>query len=117
MQLILDIIDQISLILLCQPLGIGYQPQFVLLIPDFEFSRIKRLSATLFKDITDICRLDTTHQFIIAIGQGIQFLLLTMIGRHLRLTLQDAQSLNIEIMRMKCKSRNNIIRIRITPVM
>ena len=68
MQLILDIIDQIGLILLCQPLGIGYQPQFVLLIPDLEFFRIKRLSATLFKDVTDICRLDTIHQFIVAIG-------------------------------------------------
>ena len=122
MEVILDVIDDITipnffLLIPDYPQGVWLQPVLVLSKPLFIFFRIKCLLASFLIDLLNIRRLHTIYRLIVTIAQGVQFTTLTVIGCHLGLALQGAQFFQIQIMRMKGKGRDDIIRIGVVPLM
>ena len=100
-----------------QPLGIGLEPIAVGSEPRFELLGIEGLTSTLLKEIIDKFRLHTVDRLVITIADGIEFAALAVIGCHFRLVLQTTEGLQIQIMRVKGKSRHDIIWIGIAPRM
>ena len=122
MEMILNIIDKRTLIsrelrVVCTPKGIRFEPILISLKPRLELFRIERLLPTFGKNCSDVLTLDTLHPLIVGIAQCIQFLLLPSEGRHPRLVLQRPECLEIQILRMKGKGRDDVIGIRVAPGM
>ena len=112
-----EILEIVSKSLILSPVRcIGFQPRLVIMNEILIFLRGSDRFLLLFIELQQILLLDTIHRLIVTIRKGIQFLLTATELCHDLLRLQGACRLQVDVMRMKGKDADDIIRIGILPM-
>ena len=101
---------------LTAPLRIRLQPLLVVSHELLVLLRSANRLAALVKQLVQIFRLHPVDSLIVAVREGIQLLSTAQKLGHTRLGTQRPSRLQVDIVRMKRKSTDNIIRTRIHPL-
>ena len=98
------------------PFCVRLQPILIVCDKCLVFSRLQCFLTLFLEECHEVFVLHAVNGFIVAIGQGVQFLTATLELRHRRLGTQGTCGLQVHIMWMKSAGADDVVWVGIVPV-